>query len=503
MAPASFFRVRSSSQLLTLTVAFTILATLVLPSQAPARSPNLILIFIDDLGYADIGPFGATRYATPHLDRMAAEGMRFTNFEVSSAVCSASRAGLLTGCYHQRISIFNALGPNATHGLHSQERTIAEMCREKGYATACFGKWHLGHHPKFLPRQHGFDEYYGLPYSNDMWPYHPEAGTGPDGKTVRRAGYPNLPLIENDRVVDAEVTAEEQSHLTKQYTERAVRFIERNQTRPFFLYLPHTMVHVPLFVSEAARGRSGAGTFADVVHEVDWSVGQVMDTVDRLGLREDTWVVFTSDNGPWLSYGNHAGSAYPLREGKGTSFEGGFRVPTLMRWPGVIPAGTTCDELASTIDILPTMAEAIQASPAPHPIDGHSLLPLMKAEPGAVSPHEYFCYFYATGELQAIRDRRWKLFFPHASRSLGPRFGGRDGMPVAYSPLPIGPSLYDLSRDIRESHNVHEQYPDVVERLSALAEQARAELGDSLTRRKGTGIREHGQLLEGDDRLAW
>lgn len=503
MAPASFFRVRSSSQLLTLTVAFTILATLVLPSQAPARSPNLILIFIDDLGYADIGPFGATRYATPHLDRMAAEGMRFTNFEVSSAVCSASRAALLTGCYHQRLSVFNALGPNATHGLHPDERTIAEMCREKGYATACFGKWHLGHHPKFLPLNQGFDEYFGLPYSNDMWPYHPDARTGADGKTARRAGYPNLPLIENDRVMDSEVTAEEQSRLTRQYTERAVQFIERNRERPFFLYLPHTMVHVPLFVSPERQGRSGAGTFGDVVQEVDWSVGMILDTLDRLGLTRDSWVVFTSDNGPWLSYGDHAGSAYPLREGKGTSFEGGFRVPTLMRWPGVIPAGTTCDELASTIDILPTMAEAIQASPAPHPIDGHSLLPLMKAEPGAVTPHEYFCYFYATGELQAIRDRRWKLFFPHQSQTLGPGRGGHHGTPAGYTRPQIASPLYDLQRDIRESHDVRALHPDVVERLEQMAEMARAELGDSLTQRKGAGVREHGVLSAGDARLSW
>ena len=488
---------------LSLLAIVAVLAVLATPANLSARAPNLILIFVDDLGYADIGPFGATRYATPHLNRLAAEGRRFTNFEVSSAVCSASRAGLLTGCYHQRLSLFNALGPTATHGLHPDERTIAEICREQGYATACFGKWHLGHHPKFLPLNHGFDEYFGLPYSNDMWPYHPEAGSAARGKLTRRDGYPNLPLIENDRVIDAEVTADEQATLTRQYTERAVSFIERNRDRPFFLYLPHTMVHVPLFASSPNLGRSGAGTFADVVQEVDASVGAILDTLDRLELTRDSWVVFTSDNGPWLSYGNHAGSAYPLREGKGTSFEGGFRVPTLMRWPGVIPAGSSCDELASTIDILPTMAELLQAPAPPLPIDGRSILPLMKAEPGAVSPHEYFCYFYASGELQAIRDRRWKLFFPHTSRSLAGRPGGRDGSPASFTQLPVASPLYDLLRDVRESRDVREENAEVVARLERLAEQARAELGDSLTQRKGAGVREHGTLSEDDARLSW
>lgn len=470
---------------------------------ADGRPPNLVVIFIDDLGFADIGPFGATRYPTPHLDRMAAEGMRFTDFVVSSAVCSASRAGLLTGCYHQRIGVFGALGPQATHGLNPDELTLAELCRSKGYATACYGKWHLGHHPKFLPLNHGFDEYFGLPYSNDMWPWHPETRQTRATTPARRSNYPNLPLIEDNQVIDSEVTGDDQSLLTRKYTERAISFIERNRDRPFFLYVPHSMVHVPLFASKEFHGRSGAGLFADVMMEVDWSVGQIMEALKRSQVDDNTWVVFTSDNGPWLSYGNHAGSAEPLREGKGTSFEGGFRVPTLMRWPGVIPANTVCDELASTIDLLPSMAHWIDAPLPAHKIDGRDIRTLMRAEPDAQSPHESFCYFYAEGELQAIRDRRWKLYFPHTARSLGNRHGGRDGVPANYEPLPVSLALYDLKHDIHETHDVAGDYPEVVNRLREYAERAREELGDSLSNRTGTGVRPAGQLNADDPRLTW
>ena len=251
------------------------------------------------MGYADIGPFGAQGYPTPNLDRMAAEGMRFTDFQVSSAVCTASRAALMTGCYHRRIGLSGALGPSSAIGIHQQEVTLGELCRSQGYATACFGKWHLGHHPKFLPLQHGFDEYYGLPYSNDMWPYHPTAGDR----------FPDLPLIEGNQVVNPNVTGEDQSLLTTEYTERAVEFLERNRDRPFLLYVPHSMVHVPLYVSDKFKGRSERGLFGDVVMEIDWSVGQILDALKRTGLDRHTLMIFTSDNGPWLSYGDHARSA--------------------------------------------------------------------------------------------------------------------------------------------------------------------------------------------------
>ncbi len=463
------------------------------PGNSEARPPNIVLIFIDDMGYADIGPFGAKGYSTPNLDRMAAEGMRFTDFQVSSAVCTASRAALMTGCYHRRIGLSGALGPSSAIGLHQREVTLGELCRGQGYATACFGKWHLGHHPKFLPLQHGFDEYYGLPYSNDMWPYHPTAGDR----------FPDLPLIEGNQVVNPSVTGEDQSLLTAEYTERAVDFIERNRDRPFLLYLPHSMVHVPLYVSEKFKGRSGRGLFGDVVMEIDWSVGQILHALKRTGLDRHTLMIFTSDNGPWLSYGDHAGSAAPLREGKGTSFEGGIRVPTLMRWPGRIPAGTECGELAATIDLFPTVAALIGAELPAHKIDGRDIRPLMFVEPGARSPHEVFYSYYRNGQLQTVRDRRWKLHFPHQYRTLSGRAGGTGGRPVPYDQAETGLELFDLKQDVGETTDLASAHPEVVERLQRYADQVRDELGDKLTERKGRGIRGPGKLGPDDSRLEW
>lgn len=472
-------------------------------AQAPAaatRPPNLVVIFVDDMGYADIGPFGGA-IPTPHLDRMAKEGMRFTDFCVSSAVCSASRIALLTGCYHQRVGIAGALGPDAQVGIAAGETTIAELCKQQGYATACFGKWHLGHHPKFLPRQHGFDEYFGLPYSNDMWPLHPAYANLPADSVKRKQGYPSLPLLEGDTIVDAEVTGEDQAQLTTRYTERAVHFIEEHKEQPFFLYLPHSMVHVPLFVSERFAGKSGHGLFGDVVMEIDWSVGEVLAALQRCGIDDQTLVLFTADNGPWLSYGNHAGSAGPLREGKGTMFEGGIREPTIARWPGRVPAGATCKQLASTIDVLPTVAKLIGAKLPEHPIDGLDITPLLFGEPGAVSPHQLFCCYYNGGELQAVRDAQWKLHFPHGYATLRDKSGGRDGSPAPYTTAKIGLCLYDLSKDPGETTDVAAANPEVVARLQALATKAREDLGDKLTGTKGKGVREPGKLGPDEPRL--
>lgn len=466
------------------------------------RLPNLVVIFIDDMAYADIGPFGAD-IPTPNLDRMAQEGMRFTDFSVATAVCSASRAALLTGCYHRRVGISGALGPGAKHGLHEREMTLAEVCKQKGYATACYGKWHLGHHPKFLPTNHGFDEYFGLPYSNDMWPQHPAYAHLPTAAERRKKGYPDLPLIEGTKVVDAEVSGEDQEMLTTWYTERAVSFIERHKDEPFFCYVPHSMVHVPLFVSDKFKGKSGKGLFGDVVMEVDWSVGQILDALKKNGVDDDTMVVFTSDNGPWLSYGNHAGSSGIYREGKGTMFEGGIREPTIVRWPGRVPAGTTCNEFASTIDILPTFAELIGAKLPDHKIDGRDIGPLLFGEDGARSPHEFFLHYYAGGQLQAIRDPRWKLHFPHRFRTMAGKPGGKNGSPNPYSQGSIGLELFDLQNDPSESKNVADQHPEVVARLQKLADAARQDLGDKLTKTKGKGIRPAGRLQKGDARLTW
>lgn len=456
------------------------------------RLPNFVIIFMDDMGYADIGPFGAEGYETPNLDRMAKEGRVFTDFYVPQAVCSASRAGLMTGCYNVRVSILGALNHRANHGIHADEMTLGDLVKQKGYATACFGKWHLGHHPKFLPVNNGFDEYLGLPYSNDMWPFHPTAGKN----------YPDLPMIEGTRVIDPKVTPEDQTQLTTLYTERAVQFIEKNKDQPFLVYLPHSMVHVPLFVSDKFKGKTKRGLFGDVMEEVDWSVGQILDTLRRHRLDQNTLVIFTSDNGPWLSYGDHAGSAKPLREGKGTMFDGGCRESTIMWWPGTVPAGTVCREPAMTIDILPTIAELTGAPLPDHKIDGKSIWPLIKGMPGAKSPHEAY-FFYWGRELQAVRMGRWKLHFPHKYRTLSGRPGGTGGQPVPYDTAEIGLSLFDLQNDIGETTNVADEHPDIVAHIEYLADQMRADLGDSRTKTKGSGVRPPGQLQPGDLRFHW
>jgi len=458
---------------------------------AEGARPNIIVIFIDDLGYADIGPFGATAYPTPHLDRLAAQGRRFTDFHSATAVCSASRVALLTGCYPERVSILGALGPRSDIGLSRQETTLAEVLKQRDYATAIFGKWHLGDRRKFLPLQHGFDEYYGLPYSNDMGPFGPRAEPAPPGSP--RLRHPPIPVFDGNDVVDDELTAEDQAQLTTRYTERAVDFIDRHHDRPFFLYVPHTMVHVPIFVSDKFRDKSGAGLFGDVMMEVDWSVGQITEALDRHGIADNTLVIFTADNGPWLKYGNHAGSAGPLREGKGTMFEGGYREPCVMRFPGRIPAGTTCDEFCTTLDLLPTLARLAGASLPERTIDGHDIWPLMTGADGAESPWDAF-YCYYGRQLRGVRDRRWKLHFPHTYTSLGGRQPGRDGRPVDYVDRQIGLELFDLANDVGETTNVAQEHPEVVARLSAAAEKARAELGDTLTGRgTGSGVRPPGK----------
>lgn len=458
---------------------------------AASQQPNVVVIFMDDMGYGDIGPFGAKDYKTPHLDQMAREGRMFTDFYVTQAVCSASRAGLLTGCYNVRVGILGALGPGARHGIHSKEMTLAEVCKQKGYATAIYGKWHLGHHEKFLPMQHGFDDYFGLPYSNDMWPYHPGVRHLSMEERIKR--WPHLPLIDKNEVINPEVTPKDQEQLTTQYTERAVAFIEKNKDRPFFLYVPHSMVHVPLYVSDKFKGKSGVGLFGDVMMEVDWSVGQILGTLRKHQLEQNTLVLFTSDNGPWLSYGDHAGTAGPLREGKGTMFDGGCRESTIAWWPGTIPAGTLCKEPAMTIDVLPTVANLIGANLPDHKIDGKDITPLLKGVSGAKSPHEAYFMYYGR-ELQAMRMGKWKLHFPHGYRTMAGNPGGTDGIPTNYQQARIGLSLFDLSKDIGETTDVKDQHPDVVARMRELAQAMRLDLGDSLTKTDGAGARSPGRL---------
>ena len=438
----------------------------------PAR-PNVVVIYIDDMGWGDIGVQGAEGYATPAIDGLAAEGVRFTDFYVAQPVCSASRAALLTGCYPNRIGIHGALAPSNKNGIADGEVTLAELCRDKGYATAIFGKWHLGHHERFLPTNHGFDEYLGIPYSNDMWPGHPE----------NPKAWPPLPLIEGTEPIGFNT---DQRLFTGDFTRRAVDFIERKSDQPFFLYLAHPMPHVPLYASGDFEGRTERGLFGDVIEEIDWSVGVGLAALDRSGVADRTLVIFSSDNGPWLSYGDHAGSTGPLREGKGTTFEGGVRVPFLARFPGQIPAGSTCSEPAMTIDVFPTVARLLDAQLPAHPIDGLDIWPLLSGEPGAKSPHEALFFYYHKNHLEAVRSGRWKLHLPHGYRTMKDRELGSGGIPGKYDySARTGLELYDLVADIGESQDVAADHPEVVERLLALVERERATLGDALTKREG------------------
>ena len=458
---------------------------------------NVVLIFTDDQGYGDVGCFGAKDIRTPNLDRLAAEGRKFTSFYVAQAVCTASRAALMSGCYANRVSLFGALNHQSREGIAPDEQLLPEMFKAQGYATAMFGKWHLGTLAEFSPLRNGFDEYFGIPYSNDNGPLHGSMKT-----------LPPLPLQEGEKNVSLDP---DQSQFTRQFTDRSIAFIEKNRDRPFFLYVPHVMPHVPIFASEKFKGRSSRGLYGDVVEEVDASVGEIVATIDRLGLAEKTLVIFATDNGPFLSYGNHAGSPGSLREGKLTTFEGGVRVPCIMRWPGRITAGSTCDEVASTIDLLPTLSKLLGAPLSKNQLDGLDIGSLIWGDAAAKSPRDAF-FYYSGDELQAVRSGRWKLHVPHAYlTSASPpgrpaNYENMQQLPMSVSGLQgIASrhgyvvkqeelSLYDLTSDPGEAKNVAAANPEVVTRLLALIEQARADLGDSLTQRTGANVRPCGKL---------
>lgn len=450
-------------------------------------TPNIIVIFMDDMGYADIGAFGAKGYQTPHIDQLGKQGMKFTNFYAAQPVCTASRAGLLTGCYPNRIGLTGAIFPGSKKGLSSEEETIPEVLKEKNYKSIAIGKWHLGDDKAFLPLQHGFNEYFGVPYSNDMSPL------GVSGKLAtagKRAELPFLPLIEGNETIKSLKTMDEMAELTTLYTDRAVKFIKESDKQPFFLYMAHSMVHVPLAVSKKFNGKSGKGLYGDVMMEVDWSVGEILKALDKKGATKNTLVIFTSDNGPWLTFGKFAGSAGVLREGKVTSWEGGQRVSCLMKWPGVIPAGSVNDSLASTIDLLPTFA-AITKSPLPKKkIDGVNILPLLRGE--NFSPRNEMLYYYKVNDLNAIRVGNYKLVFPHNYGSV--KVPGINGTSGKTEQVETGLALYDLSKDPGEKNDVKEQFPEIVKHLQTAANKARLDLGDSLTNTKGANQRAVGTI---------
>jgi arylsulfatase len=441
------------------------------------------MIFTDDQGYRDVGVFGADDIATPNLDKMASEGIKLTSYYSAQAVCSASRAGILTGCYPNRIGIHNALMPNSNIGLHPTETTMAEMLKDNGYKTGIFGKWHLGDHPDFLPTKHGFDEYFGIPYSNDMWSMHPQQGSV--------FNFGPLPLFENETIIE---TLTDQTDLTTRITERSVDFINRNKDRPFFLYVPHPQPHVPLFVSDKFKGKSNRGLYGDVIMEIDWSVGQILDALKTNGLEENTIVIFTSDNGPWLSYGNHGGSALPFREGKGTAWEGGQREPFIMRYPKKLEAGKTIDVPIMAIDMLPTLAAVTNSKLPKKTIDGKNVWSVLTGESNE-SPQEAYFFYYRVNELFGVRYGKWKLYFPHTYRTMSGQELGKDGVPGAYKMVDLEEiELYDVINDKSETKNVADEYPEVVAKIKLLANTMRSRLGDSLLELEGSETREAGKV---------
>lgn len=451
--------------------------------------PNIVLFFMDDMGYGDLGSTGALDYTTPNLDRMAAEGSRFTNFLVAQAVCSASRAALLTGCYPNRLGISGALGPNSPVGLNPAEETLAELLKERGYATGIFGKWHLGDKKAFLPLQQGFDEYYGIPYSHDMWPKHP---------TVK---FPPLYWIEGNTPVKEIKNLDDTGEITSTVTDHALTFIRKHKqngpaSQPFFLYIPHPLPHVPLATSARFRGKTKRGIFGDVITELDWSVGQVMQELKQQGIDKNTLVIFISDNGPWLNYGNHAGSAGGFREGKGTTFEGGHRVPCLVRWPGVVPAGRVSGKLLTTMDILPTVVNLCGARLPKRRIDGIDWLALLKGD-DTVTPRDHFVYYYRKNSLEAVRQGDWKLVFAHPGRTYEGFLPGQGGQPgPGTEEHEFSMALYDLRRDPGERYNVLAQQPERVAELKKLADEARRDLGDDLQKQPGANRREVGRVSQ-------
>ena len=440
---------------------------------APSAKPNVILILVDDLGYGDVGCYGSKVNRTPAIDKLAAEGLKFTSFYVSSGVCSPSRSSLMTGCYPLRIGMHESsrgvyvLVPADERGLNPAEMTIPRMLKDQGYATICIGKWHLGDQPPFMPRCYGFDSYFGIPFSNDM-------GSQVKGQT--QGGLPELPLLRNEKVIEAPV---DQNGITARYTAEAISFIEKNKDHPFFLYLPHMQVHLPLHSGDNFRGKSGNGPYGDSVAETDWSTGEIMATLKRLALDDKTLVILTSDNGSY-----HPGSNLPLSGGKATTMEGGMREPCIMRWPGKIPAGSTTDEVTATIDLLPTLARLTGGSlPASRPIDGKDITDIILCKPGAKSPHTDGYFYYFMSQLQAVRLGNWKLRLP-----LDPEISGFTGKPIDKSEV----RLFDLNADIAEKSNVAADHPDIVAKLTALADKARQEIGDYKI--KGRGQREPGHV---------
>ncbi len=468
-------------------------------ADGPAKLPNIVFIYADDLGYGDLGCYGATDIKTPNIDKLAAEGTRFTQFYVAQSVCTASRAALMTGCYSNRVSMSGALNHTSPTGIHPKEVLLSNIFKSKGYATGMYGKWHLGDHPVYQPNRRGFDDWAGIPYSNDNGPLHP---VSPD--------FPALPWYENTEITELNP---DQAYFTKRITEKCVKFITENKDKPFFLYVPHIMPHVPIFATDTFKGTSNRGLYGDVIQELDWSIGQISKTIKDLGLDDNTLIIFSSDNGPFISYGEHAGFATPLREGKLTTFEGGVRIPGIARWPGKVPAGRVEDKIFTTIDLYATFASLIGAEVPAGKRDSLNLSALLLGKENA--PGREIIWHYAGKELQAVRKGDWKLHVPHKYLTVAaePGKGGKPsnwgkGKPMSieqsgiygiasrhgYRVEELGIALYNMRRDPGETTNLADKHPEIVAELQKEVAAARADLGDLLTNVEPTNARPSGDV---------
>jgi len=439
------------------------------------------------MGYGDIEPYGMTGIPTPNFNRVAKEGTRFTHFSAGQPICTASRAALLTGCYPNRIGMTGALLPESKEALNPQEETIASLLKKTGYTTGMLGKWHLGNRPPFFPLHYGFDSFYGLPYSHDIWPVDYSGKPITDAKNMR-GSWPYLPIYQGDTKIDSILSLEDQSRLTTAYTEKAVAFIRKNKKKPFFLYLAHSMPHVPLAVSDKFKGKSELGLFGDVIMELDWSLGEILKTLDQEKLAKNTILIVTSDNGPWIPFGNHAGSTGGFKEGKSTSWEGGSRVPMLVRWPGKVEAGGIKSQLMTNMDLLPTITAATGAPLPQNKIDGLNFLPLWRGQTQQ-GPRETFYYYFGKNNLEGIRYKNWKLVLPHPSNAYRDHVG-HGGHPGTTNRVPVPLALYDLAHDPGEESDVQAFYPEIVQKILGFAEAARQDLGDDLTHRPAQNARQ-------------
>ena len=443
--------------------------------------PNIVFVLTDDLGFEDLSSYGSKIINTPNLDKLASEGALLNSYYSPQAVCSASRASILTGSYANRIGFSGALGPNSKKGINPNELLISEMLKDKGYKTAAYGKWHLGDNKKFLPTRHGFDDFYGILYSNDMWPFHAEY---PDS-------YPDLMLYDKETPIKV---LEDQSNLTKDLTTKSVEFIEKNKNNPFFLYLAHPQPHVPLFASSDFKGKSENGLYTDVIQEIDHSVGAIMKALKDNNLEDNTIVVFTSDNGPWLSYGEHAGSTGIYKEGKGTTWEGGQRVPCIVWYPNEIKPNTVISAPLMGIDWLPTFASVTNSKLSENKIDGKNIWEVLINKTDK-SPHEALFFYYHVNSLHAVRYGDWKMYFPHRYRTLNGRKGRNDGSPIKYQYVNLEKmELYNLVEDPSETKNIFDQQPEIAKKIEKLADIKRDEIGDDLTKVKGTENRPVGMI---------